>query len=125
MPQLKPRVTVAGIALLLCAAFVPAQDPVKVAADSYKQVFDNERVRVLEVNFRPGASVEMHSHPDQVAYVLNSGTLQLTGTDGKVETLRLRKGHVVWLPAQSNSAQNTGKTMVRLAVVELKEPAKK
>jgi quercetin dioxygenase-like cupin family protein len=121
MVQVKSTAAALGIALSLCATPVPAQDPVKVAADVYKQMFDNERVRVLEMNFRPGASIAMHSHPDQVAYVLNSGTLQLTGTDGKVNTLKLRKGRVVWLPAQAHSAQNTGKTMIRLALVELKE----
>ena len=125
MPQLKSGVVIAGAALALGAALVLAQDPIKIGGNIYKPVFDNERVRVLEVNFRPGESVGMHSHPDQVAYVLNAGTLSLTGADGKVNSLRLRKGHVVLLPAQSESAQNTGKTTIRLALVELKEAMKK
>jgi hypothetical protein len=34
-------------------------------------------------------------------------------------------GTTLFLPAQSHSAKNTGKTTLRLFVVELKEPAKR
>lgn len=113
----------ASFALVLPSAF--AQDPAKVGPDIYKCTLDNERVRVCEVTFKPGAKIAKHSHPDHVAFVIRGGKLRITGDDGKTQDIDLKPGQAHWLTAQSHSAENVGKTRVRLVVVELKEPAKK
>jgi quercetin dioxygenase-like cupin family protein len=97
-----------------------AQDPFKVAKNVYKFIMENDRVRVLEVLFRPGDKAVMHTHPDHVVYVLKSGTLKLTSS-GKTDVLDLKTGQAIFLKAQSHEAQNTGKTDVDLLVVELKK----
>ena len=109
----------------LGASSALAQDPAKVGPNIYKCTFDNERVRLCEVTFKPGAKIPVHSHPDHVAYVIRGGTLAVTGEDGKAQEFALKPGQALWLPAQSHSAVNKGKGEVKLVVVELKESPKK
>ena len=101
-----------------------AQDPAVVGKGIYKQVLDNDKVRVFEVTFKPGAKIDMHSHPDHVAYVVTPGKLNITGKDGKTDAFDLKTGMAVFLPAQAHSANNPGKTMVKLVVTELKDAKK-
>lgn len=105
--------------------FAGAQDPLKVAPAMYKPVFENERVRVMEVTFKPGEKIAVHSHPDHFVYVLSAGKLRVTNADGKVTDADLTVGQVVWFSAETHSAVNTGTTEVRALVTELKEPAPK
>lgn len=112
-----------GIALAAASVAVAAQDPLSVGPGIYTKVMENERVRLMQVEFAPGASIGMHSHPDHAAYVLAGGTLNVTGADGKTQVFQLKTGEAVWLPAQSHSASNPGKKPLRVLVVELKEPA--
>ena len=56
--------TLAVAALLAVAVW--AQDPVKVGPDIYKSIFENDRIRVNEINFKAGAHIDFHSHPDHV-----------------------------------------------------------
>lgn len=100
-----------------------AQDPVKVGPDIYNCIFENERVRVCEATFKPGAKIGTHSHPDHVVYALTAGKVRITSADGPHD-VELKPGQVTWIKAESHSAVNVGTTEVRLLVTELKEPAK-
>jgi quercetin dioxygenase-like cupin family protein len=102
------------------AGSAAAQDPLEVGPDVYSKKFENERVRVMEVDFKVGDSIAMHSHPDHFVYVLTPGTLRLTHPDGQSKDVVATAGEVLWLPAESHAAENTGGTEVRLLVVELK-----
>ena len=112
---------IAAIALLLTVSTAPAQDPLKVGPDVYKLKLENERVRVLEVTFAPGAKIGMHSHPDHVAVALTPGKLRIMAKGGKPQELDLKSGDPVWILAESHQAENVGKTEVKLVVVELKK----
>jgi quercetin dioxygenase-like cupin family protein len=81
---------------------------------------ENDRVRVLEVLFRPGDKAAMHYHPDHVVYVLKGGKIKMTSS-GKTDLLELKTGQAIFLKAQSHEAENTGKTDLDLIVVELKK----
>jgi quercetin dioxygenase-like cupin family protein len=95
-------------------------DPVAVGPNIYKLVFENERVRVLEASFKPGDKIAMHAHPDHAVYVRSGGKLKVTPSTGAVQDLDLKTGQGVFLTAQSHSAENVGKTPVKLVVVEIK-----
>jgi len=76
MKSLKVLVPVFLAAVL--AAIAPhtaaAQDPLKVAPpEIYKLVYENDRVRVMEVTLPPGGKIAKHSHPDHYVYVLGAG----------------------------------------------------
>jgi quercetin dioxygenase-like cupin family protein len=99
-------------------------DPAVVAKKGYKQLLDNERVRVFEVTFAKGAKLPAHTHPEHAAYVVSPGKLKLTDpSKPKAEAtqeLDLTAGFGGFLPAQVHTAENVGGTEVKLAVVELK-----
>ena len=44
-----------------------AEHAATVAPHAYRVLFENERVRLLEVSMEPGSSTEMHSHPDPLS----------------------------------------------------------
>ena len=116
-----------GCWMLLTAAVLMvkvcfAADPLEVAPDMYKLIFENDRVRVMQVTFEPGQAIEEHSHPDHFVYVLEAGNLKITKADGTVTDAELKKGDVIWINAETHQAVNTGTSQVRLLVTELKEP---
>jgi quercetin dioxygenase-like cupin family protein len=103
------------------------KDPLKAGPKIYKKVFENEKVRVFETTFKKGAKIPDHAHPDHWVYVVTGGQLEITGpnAEGKKEkqALDLTPGQGVFLPATVHSAKNTGKSEVKLVVVELKPAA--
>ena len=108
-------------AVMMMARFSFAADPLEVAPDMYKLVYENDRVRVMQVSFEPGQSIAEHSHPDHFVYVLEGGTLKITKADGTSADAELKVGDVIWIDAETHSAVNTGTTPVKLLVTELKE----
>lgn len=100
-----------------------AQNPLEVGPDIYKLVFENERVRVMEVSFQPGDKIAMHSHPDHVTTFVTEGTLKLFYPDGSTKDISGKPGDSFWIPAETHAAENIGTTEVRGIVVELKEPS--
>lgn len=97
-----------------------ATDPLEADPDMYKLKFENEKVRVMEVTFQPGQSIAEHTHPDHFVHVEEAGQLKITKSDGTVTNADLKTGDVVWIPAETHRAENTGSTVVRLLVTELK-----
>ncbi len=110
------------VAVTFMARLALAADPLEVAPDMYKLVYENDRVRVMQVTFQPGEKVAEHSHPDHFVYVLEAGNLKITHGDGTVTDAVLKVGDVIFLNAETHWAVNTGTTVVRLLVTELKEP---
>ena len=116
--------------VVLLAAFFSSQafaeekiypGPQEAAPNVYKQVLDNEKVRVSEITFEPGAKAAMHTHPwPHVVYILEGGELTLTHPDGTSTVAAAKTGDVLWFPAETHEAVNTGKTTVRGTVTEIK-----
>jgi hypothetical protein len=55
-----------------------AQDVVQVAPQQYKVLLENERVRVLDYQSKPGEKAGMYAHLAQVFYSLSPATLTFT-----------------------------------------------
>ena len=108
-----------GAPFLSAAAVDPKMDPLAVAPNMYKLVYQNERVRVMEVTFKPGEKIAAHAHPDHYVYVLEAGKLSIT-KDKKTSDVDLQVGQVIWIPAETHSAKNSGTSQIRLLVHELK-----
>jgi beta-alanine degradation protein BauB len=105
-------------------AVAQAQDPVAVAPTAFKVLFENERVRVVEVQFASGVKNPMHSHPDYVIYPLTSYTMKSTGPDGADKIFEVKAGTVRWSPAVTHADDNVGTTAAHAILFELKAPAK-
>ena len=93
-----------------------------VSKDGSKIVLENNRVRVKDVTFLPGASAGMHTHDlPHVGVVIQGGTLLFKYPDGKSETMKLDAGGVGFREANvTHEPTNPGKTAVRVIEVELK-----
>ena len=97
-------------------------NPAQVAGDVYKMVMENERVRVFDVQFKPGQKAEMHGHPDHVIYVLADYTLDLKLPDGSSQVVPLKAGQTFFMNAGPHAAVNIGNTDGHALVIELKDP---
>lgn len=97
-----------------------ALDPLAVAPNLYKKLFENEKVRVMEVTFNPGDKIKKHSHPDHFVTVLEPGKIKIFKEDGSAQEMVLTQEQVVWIPAETHWAENIGTTRVKLLVSELK-----
>ena len=106
--------------LLMVPQMVRAADPLKVAPDMYSLLFENDQVRVMKVVFKPGQKIAEHSHPDHYVVVSHPGKLKITKKDGTSTDVELKTNEVLWIPAETHWAQNTGTTEVELIVNEMK-----
>src|SRR6267378_5590772 len=97
-----------------------AQDPVKVDAKHYKVEFENDRVRVLRINYGPHEKSVMHSHPSSVAVFLTDGSTKFTLADGKTLNSDVKAGMVVWEAGGKHLPENLGDKPFELILVELK-----
>ncbi len=98
----------------------PSLDPAIVAANVYKPVLENSRVRVFNVTFAPGAKAAWHEHPDHVVRALTDASLQLKLPGGKTMDISPRAGETMWMDAGPHETVNTGTSEARLLVIELK-----
>lgn len=98
------------------------QDPVKLAPGVYKVLFENDRVRMLEIRLRPGGKSPMHSHPPYVAYALGRFKIRLTLPDGQTKQLIFSEGETGWSDAETHSVENVGDTDLHALNIEIKGP---
>ena len=85
-----------------------------------KLVLQNDRVRA-QMNYYPaGTSSPEHEHKtSRVVVVVEGGTLEIRDASGKVSTLSLKNGDIVWRGPEKHSITNTGSTPVRLVEIDI------
>jgi beta-alanine degradation protein BauB len=101
-----------------------AQDAAKVHPRAYRVALDNEHVRVLEFNSRPGLAMcgnGMHSHPARLNIALTAAKVRVKLPDGKVFVGESKPGDVWWAEAETHEAENISGRDVRALIVELKK----
>jgi quercetin dioxygenase-like cupin family protein len=109
-----------GIILMLNTSLY-AQDPTKVSSSIYKKVIlENEKTRVIEVEYAPGVASAYHSHPAHVAYFLTGGKMEMTNKGEKTKVMDVKAGDAVYMPAVTHMGKNVGKTTIKLIIVEMK-----
>jgi hypothetical protein len=110
--------------LLALAESAEAQDAVKVQPQSYRVALENDKLRVLDYNSRPGMGVcgdGMHSHPAHLTVVVSGGSVRIKTPDGKtVDQRDIPAGVVFWSEAETHSVENISGSNVRSLIVELK-----
>jgi quercetin dioxygenase-like cupin family protein len=94
-------------------------DATKVASKLYKAVADTLGIRIVEVDYKPGESSAMHSHPDLALYVVEAGKAEFTRKDGSKQVMDLTKGMAAIVPADAHAAKNVGKTRFKGILVEV------
>lgn len=87
-------------------------------------IFENNRVRVLELRLKPGESEGQHTHPDYVLYALTDYRVKNTSADGTVRVFDRKRGDVFWGKPVTHGGENIGETEVHALIVELKDDSK-
>ena len=81
-------------------------DVTKVAGKSSRVLFENEKVRVLEIKFRKGQKLAMHSHPANFVYAITPTKFKSTWPDGKTNIVKMRKGEFSFSSGSSHAIEN-------------------
>lgn len=97
-------------------------DALKVAPGLYQVVKDSMGIRILKISYKPGDSSAMHSHPDNVLYVIDGGKSEFTLKDGSKQVHELKGGAIMILPAGTHSVKNIGTTTTNAILVEVNRP---
>jgi ketosteroid isomerase-like protein/quercetin dioxygenase-like cupin family protein len=98
-----------------------AQDPTKIAPQSYKLVIDNDRVRVIDYRLNTGGKEPMHSHPSGVVvYYFTDAKMRTTLPDGKTAEGANRAGDIIWRDPVTHFGENVGGNEIHALLVEPK-----
>ena len=109
---------------LICGIFLTGL--FLAATGAYSQIpvgkvtLENEKVKVVSIEFKPGDITKIHSHPDNVTYVLKGGKMEYTDKGKKPQVVDYKDGETIWMPAVTHIAKNVGTANIKLLVVELK-----
>jgi quercetin dioxygenase-like cupin family protein len=110
------------VAMCFAASTTTAQDMAKVAPNKVKVILDNDNVRVLDVQFKKGEKIPMHSHPGNIIYSFDGGKTKTTLGDGKTMDTEFKAGEARWSDAVTHA--NEAVTDIHVLVIEVKPPAK-
>jgi hypothetical protein len=119
------RALIAALPALLAAqAATPAaaQSAAAIQPQSYKVVLENQYIRVLEYNSRPGMGVcgdGRHSHPAHLTVPLSPGKAKVK-VGGKEIIAPAETGAVFWEDAVTHEVENISGHNMRALIVEVK-----
>ncbi len=102
------------------AGQVAGSDPVAVDPDHYAVEFENDRVRVLRINYGPGEESVQHYHPDSVAVFMTDIDAEMVLPDGTIEPASAPAGTVVFNPANEHLPRNNSDAPFEVVEIELK-----
>jgi beta-alanine degradation protein BauB len=122
------RALLAALPLLALGGDARAQDAALTQPRAYRVVLENEAVRVLEFNSKPGMGVcgsGMHSHPAHLSVALSPAKARVRLKDGTTIVAENRIGDVWWSEAETHETENISGRDVRALLIELKPAAAK
>lgn len=93
-------------------SYVPPKD--------HRVLFENDRVRVLEVRVLPGETSGMHEHPAAVVYQLSDARVRFAFPDGSSREIASKVGDINWTDGVRHEVHNIGTTDDLGIIVELK-----
>ena len=101
-------------------------DALIAAPKHHKLLFENERVRVLEVRIGAGAFVPVHTHRwPSVIHTLRGGDFVRRDAEGKVlfdSRTAAKLPEIAWMPPlPPHSVENVGSSEILLVSVEVKD----
>jgi len=113
----------AAVAGLTAPEGANAQDATAVQPRAYRVAFENELMRVLEFNSRPGLGVcgsGVHSHPAHLTIALSPAKVRVKLPDGKSFVAEQVLGDMFWSAAETHETENVSGRNIRALLVELK-----
>lgn len=95
-------------------------DPIDVAPDHYKLLYEDDHVRVVEMTLPAGQIDNEHSHPNEVVYFLSGGKAKIRVGDESMEA-EIPDGHVMAHEPWTHQVENVGDTDIHAIIFERKE----
>ena len=95
-------------------------DPLKVAADSHKLVYENQFVRVLETHVPPGKTEPWHQHGRRVVVYLSDFHTRTTERGHEPQEQLRKFGLVRWSEPIIHQVENIGETEGYVISIELR-----
>src|SRR5688572_9029351 len=96
-------------------------DPLKVAPDTHKLLYENRFVRVIDAKVPVGSKEPKHNHPHGITvYMADYEVEQKSFPDGKTSRSQRKFGTVTWSEPVIHEVTNTGKTKTHSIRIELK-----
>ncbi|WP_300436270.1 hypothetical protein [Christiangramia sp.] len=108
------------LSFLIWIPIISAQDAVKIDPKHYKVEFENEKVRVLRINYAPGEESMMHSHPEGVAIFMTDSKGKMKMKDGNDFVMDEKAGTVMWTDYTEHHPSNASEKPFEVIQVELK-----
>lgn len=116
------RVKIIAFTLISLASFTLNAQAIKGKKEI---LLDNEKVEVIRVTYPVGSESGFHTHhhPHRVVYVVEGGKLKLIPSKDhkKANTINVKTGDTLFIPANSHNVVNIGDTRVVLVETELKK----
>lgn len=95
-------------------------DPVKVDPGHHKVEIENDRVRVLRINFKAHDKTKEHDHPNGVAIFLTDIKAKFALPEGKSREGSNKRGEAIWAAAERHAVENLSNKAAEVILVELK-----
>ncbi|MBT3499497.1 MAG: cupin domain-containing protein [Gemmatimonadales bacterium] len=92
-------------------------DPCDVSPHYYKKLFENEKLRVVEMTLPPGHKDTQHSHPDETVYFISGGKARIYVGDDAME-VDIPDGHVMHHESWTHTVENIGDTTINAIIFE-------
>jgi hypothetical protein len=108
-------------AALILSALAAAPDALDVDSEHYSLVFENDRVRVIRIEYDPGEKSVMHSHMDSVVVALTDTETRMHLPDGSSVDDALAAGHAQWADAGDHLPENISGQSMEALLIELKD----
>lgn len=112
--------TIVLTAMVVATLALPSATAAGDGDATKKLVLQNDRVRAVSNYYPAGVAGDEHEHTSpRAVVVIEGGTIEIRDANGKVSTMSLRNGDVVWRPAEKHSIVNVGSTPVRLVELDV------
>jgi hypothetical protein len=116
----RATVMMIAAALMLSTAGSAMAADVSPPSSVEKVLLENEKVRVVDVTFKPGAVDKMKDRLPRVVHYLTDTHFMVTFADGKSVQRDSTAGSAAWRAQDRTEVTNTGKEEARLTVTYLK-----
>jgi quercetin dioxygenase-like cupin family protein len=99
-----------------------ALDPVKIEADKYSVLFENDQVRAVRVKIGAHAKIKQHEHTvNRVQVFLTDISARVTSADGTVNQMERKAAEVAFAGPAKHAEENLLPSAAEVVMVELKK----
>lgn len=93
-------------------------DALKIAPEVHSLLFENEKVRMLDVRLAAGEKTAMHWHPENISYVVQGGKMRVTRSDQTVVEVDLVTGKAIPGAEGEHAVENIGNSDIHTIQIE-------